>query len=429
MLRFSTVAAAALLITGAQAQTLGLPELGLQTTGACRMLAVKDRSNNASVPIGCLDTGTHRFTTNALKVIYGAKLDGTTDDSLAFNAARSALGSNTGVVDVPAGTFNAAAPTGGPTAPILWRMFGNLVAGGAPVAGIGTDVVETFITGAGKFIGQTDAPVASGSAQPLMTVQRAVHRAGGDPGVMPTFTVNTDVANNSTTPFIWGLVSRISDSNTFTGGNDVAGYFQAVRSDGQVTLPRTALWASTFEARDRNNAPSSQTGPLLGSEVDIFGNNLDNANVRLGQDIVVGRHNTSPGYTMEAAYGSRVSSSSGDTANAWVKTGYGVTSGVADTAFSAAGAVFRSVPVALRTGANNYIDLSNDNSILLRHNVTALQYTAGGTLLFQLSDAGLGTFYNTLAAPGYSVAGVAGATCSGAPSASFAVTNGIVTHC
>jgi hypothetical protein len=362
---------------------------------------------------------------------FGAKVDGSTDDSSAFSAARSALGSSTGTINIPPGGFVVATPpTSGPSVPILWRMAGNLYGSTTnPVSGIGTDVVETFITGAGKFIGQTDAPVASGPAQPLMTVQRAVHRAGGDAGVMPTFTVNTDVANNSTVPFIWGLVSRISDSNTFTGGNDVAGYFQAVRSDGQVTLPRTPLWASTFEARDRNNAPSSQTGPLLGSEVDIFGNNLDDANVRLGQDIVVGRHNSGGGYTMEAAYGSRVSSFNGDTGNAWVKTGYGVTSGVADAAFSASGAVFRSVPIALRTGANNYIDFSSDKSILIRHNVTALQYSANGTLLFQLADGGPATFYGALAAPSYSVGGTAGVSCSGAPSASFAVTNGIVTHC
>lgn len=40
----------------AQAQTFTLPEIGLQSSGACQQLAVKERASKTMVPIGCLDT-------------------------------------------------------------------------------------------------------------------------------------------------------------------------------------------------------------------------------------------------------------------------------------------------------------------------------------------------------------------------------------
>lgn len=41
------------------AQTFALPELGLQNAGKCRQLALRDRTNTAMVPLGCLDTTRH----------------------------------------------------------------------------------------------------------------------------------------------------------------------------------------------------------------------------------------------------------------------------------------------------------------------------------------------------------------------------------
>ncbi|GJD51072.1 hypothetical protein OPKNFCMD_3823 [Methylobacterium crusticola] len=47
--------ALAILTAPAAAQTFALPEIGLQASGACRQLAVRDRVSTAMVPIGCLD--------------------------------------------------------------------------------------------------------------------------------------------------------------------------------------------------------------------------------------------------------------------------------------------------------------------------------------------------------------------------------------
>lgn len=46
----------AALSSRALAQGLGLPQLGIQSSGACRQLSVKDLSSGAMVPVGCLDS-------------------------------------------------------------------------------------------------------------------------------------------------------------------------------------------------------------------------------------------------------------------------------------------------------------------------------------------------------------------------------------
>lgn len=45
----------------AAAQSFTLPEIGIQSSGACRQLGVRDRSNAAMVPLGCLEPGTGAF--------------------------------------------------------------------------------------------------------------------------------------------------------------------------------------------------------------------------------------------------------------------------------------------------------------------------------------------------------------------------------
>lgn len=58
MLRLISRALVALaLLTGpVVAQSFTLPELGLQSSGACRQLAARDRTSNAMISLGCLDT-------------------------------------------------------------------------------------------------------------------------------------------------------------------------------------------------------------------------------------------------------------------------------------------------------------------------------------------------------------------------------------
>lgn len=64
MLRLNSKAlvALALLAGPALGQGFTLPELGLQNSGTCRQLAARDRTSNAMVPLGCLDTSKRGWT-------------------------------------------------------------------------------------------------------------------------------------------------------------------------------------------------------------------------------------------------------------------------------------------------------------------------------------------------------------------------------
>lgn len=77
----------------ATAQTFTLPEIGLQNSGVCRQLAVRDRTNLAMVPIGCLDTSTHGWQFTPLKVVTSLGSAGascaTTDGAFATDGTQS----------------------------------------------------------------------------------------------------------------------------------------------------------------------------------------------------------------------------------------------------------------------------------------------------------------------------------------------------
>lgn len=59
--RFILAVAATGLVMPVSAQTFTLPEIGLQNSGACQQLAVRDRSSKAMLPLGCLDVASKRW--------------------------------------------------------------------------------------------------------------------------------------------------------------------------------------------------------------------------------------------------------------------------------------------------------------------------------------------------------------------------------
>ncbi|POR42576.1 hypothetical protein [Methylobacterium sp. V23] len=69
--RISLALVALVGLSGAAAsQALTLPEIGIQNSGTCRQLSVRNRANAAQVPMGCVDTGSNGFrsTPNALSL-------------------------------------------------------------------------------------------------------------------------------------------------------------------------------------------------------------------------------------------------------------------------------------------------------------------------------------------------------------------------
>ncbi|GJE70714.1 hypothetical protein [Methylorubrum podarium] len=70
-LRLGLAALAALGAVTAQApaQTFTLPEIGLQGSGSCRQLAVRERDTQTMVPVGCIDTTSKKWTLSPEKLI------------------------------------------------------------------------------------------------------------------------------------------------------------------------------------------------------------------------------------------------------------------------------------------------------------------------------------------------------------------------
>ncbi len=69
------VVMAALVAGPVAAQTFTLPELGLQSSGTCQQMAVRNRSNRTMVPFGCVDTAANlfRLSGNAETTVVGGQ--------------------------------------------------------------------------------------------------------------------------------------------------------------------------------------------------------------------------------------------------------------------------------------------------------------------------------------------------------------------
>ncbi|MCJ2107840.1 hypothetical protein MKK70_21165 [Methylobacterium sp. E-041] len=88
MLRKTILAlvAFATLCAQAGAQTYTLPELGVQSSGATRSLAIRDRSNSTMVPLGYVDTSTHGFVSTPNKIVLPSTDQGSTGELGGFSA-------------------------------------------------------------------------------------------------------------------------------------------------------------------------------------------------------------------------------------------------------------------------------------------------------------------------------------------------------
>lgn len=166
---------------------------------------------------------------------------------------------------------------------------------------------------------------------------------------------------------------------------------------------KTPGWSMVGEARDKTGRPSSQTGPLIGNETDVFANNNDDADIRYGVDAVVGRHNRAPGQFVEAAAAFRASSvyqgGVSETDVAWWKRGVLVDSGISIAAFDGSKAHYRGLPIAFRAGTGKMLDLSDDGTRTLRYDTGSLIYVGANGPLFTIGDNGAAQFFGKLTVP------------------------------
>lgn len=205
---------------------------------------------------------------------FGAAMDGTTDDNSAFNSARIAAGNN-GTVFVPAGGFNiTVAPTGGSTSPILWKLSGNAAGTGtSPIIGLGTDTIETTLTGA-KFFSRTNTVA---DAAPVVRIDNTMTNTGGTGAyVVPTLQVNTATSNVSSNDYAWGVVSTLHSQSTGASQNVAIAGFAYKDANG------SAVWGTNIIAADTTGNNSLTSGALIGNEQGLSANGTDTGGGALG---------------------------------------------------------------------------------------------------------------------------------------------------
>jgi hypothetical protein len=199
---------------------------------------------------------------------FGATLDGVAFDNAAYNAARTAVGTN-GSVYVPYGQQRLnIAPTGGPATQVLWHLDGTYIgtAGANPVLGIGTDVVENFF-GGNKYFGRSNSFAAVG---PVLRVDSTVNHAGGTAGaVISTLRVNTTTSSTAVET-CFGISSVVTDSRAVGNAMALAAY--TVRNTAR---PNNLSYGLNTFVTDTTGLASSAAGAACGAEIDIIANGLD----------------------------------------------------------------------------------------------------------------------------------------------------------
>jgi hypothetical protein len=272
-------------------------------------------------PTGPLQAATKSYVDanpNAAQVInvmmppFGSKLDGVTDDTAAFTSAyqHAPAGSTiyvphgTTVIQQP-GTWGVAL-----TKSVKWVVDGTVLSNGTSLAaaipaggGPASFVLPGFVVG-NTPSGLTASQGASQATDFAVSQSSYIvnHSGGPNAGVIANVRADT-IIYNSPGNYIWGGIDRLIWAGTqtptaATPAQHVGRYIQTLRNVARVDangnfLPQPQLWGACIEYRDLTGQPSSVTNASLTTEMDWFGNGLDDANVRTIQSLVVGQHNTS----------------------------------------------------------------------------------------------------------------------------------------
>lgn len=224
---------------------------------------------------------------------FGAKLNGTTDDTAAFAAARAAapVGPNiTTVMHVAGyGPLNVTSlPTSSNGSQVLWTMDGALTKSGAPITGIGTDTVENVWNGSRWYTRANTSP----ASQPLVQIDDNVNHTGGEVGeVMDALHVNCVLPSTGgdMNTFDWCISSTIYSSATGPGEH-LALDSTAFRppnalSDGRGA--RAVLDAGYDEVNDQTGQAANYSGSVVGRETDVYANDTDNGPPSYGNRIIL----------------------------------------------------------------------------------------------------------------------------------------------
>ena len=187
---------------------------------------------------------------------FGAKGDGTTDDTAAFIAAYAAAPTG-GIVLIPPPASSYNVGTVPYTKMVTWQADYDL--NGTALISLPGKVVTTYAASTGIFYGAS--PPTDYAA---FRVDRIASGSGGTNGF-----VNSTVAVNTTTlsgvkSYSWGVTSLVEDNNTSADGT------QNVAVYGTIRKHSTGLsWAGCFEVTDYYTTPGTgyAGGNAIGIEV------------------------------------------------------------------------------------------------------------------------------------------------------------------
>jgi hypothetical protein len=230
----------------------------LSDRARCQPVSTEAKSNIPKVPLRI------PYANNDLNVrSFGAKLDGTTDDTAAFNAARIAAGVSYPIIFVPPGRIHlTASPTLGFSGTDLWELSGNLFGESKiPVTGLGHDIVESFI--GSKYFGRGGTHPDSG---PVVRIDDNVNSVGGKFGdTTSTLEVNTNVPMEKAplNDSAWGITSVVNSFSKGPAEHVAVVGFSYKKADG------SEVWGANFSGSDTTGDNSSISGAVVGAEIDV----------------------------------------------------------------------------------------------------------------------------------------------------------------
>jgi len=329
---------------------------------------------------------------------FGAVLNGTTNDTAAWAAARAAA-TDYGTITVPRGRqFVNTAPTGGPATPVLWRYDGNYVgsSGTTPVVGMGTDIVESFV--GSKYFARSNT--ATGFLAPVVRIDSTVNHTGGVAHNTVTALRINATPTSSAAEDTLGVAAVITSTKP-SGGNLVAVTGYSVVSP---TGRNHAAFGGNISATDNTGLKSSASGiSSIGAEFDVLANDDDDAGAgsadvpanqgtRVVVD-VVGAKAVAGGTDAVIGWGVRVGPSS-DLSGVSFRRNYAAYGPFLKSAFSTEFAVQQAGANAIWLGDGHTIALNKSGANTLGYTTTGtprLRYMAGTTEALSISDAGTTT--------------------------------------
>ena len=258
--------------------------------------------------------------------------------------------------------------------------------------------LKTFGIGADDIISFDQTPTNPYAS--TMQINRSANYTGGQAGWVNSALRINSAAAASTTSYEWTLCSVMYNSGP---GQNVGIYGQGNR------MATTALttWAATLEARDHTETDS---GSLVGVEVDVFANGANPNNNRIGVDVIAGK-GVSTGAACEAYAGLRIASvffstdgyyrhgiSVGDVNQTALNATYGITiktngtAGVIDhgtknVGMYASGSYSES---AYRMSTGSWFAFDDTNQIKMRYNAAnnCIEFYNGSTRVATINMAG-----------------------------------------